>query len=368
MQTVSQSWSRSSIASKKKELKGENQTEIKVAQSEERYAVEGKLGEGGMGEVFKTTDLDLLRPVALKTLRPEFADDNQQLLQFIQEAQSTGRLEHPGIPPVHELGVNADGQVYFAMKLVKGLTLAEVITKLQAGDPESHRRFTFDYRAQIMIALCNTVHFANKNGVFHRDIKPENIMIGEHGEILLMDWGASSDLEVQGQPLEEPDFVGTPAYAAPERFQDPESGSNSASEVFSLGVVMYELFTLQKAFEAKSIRELILLVMKADLPLAYKISSPFQTPCPAEYAHPIRKATLLAAQDRFSDAGKFADDIQLALQDLSAVLCPCTGVKKVLSVLDHIVDAGGGPGAAFVLFWQLLPFILTGLLIWQHLR
>jgi eukaryotic-like serine/threonine-protein kinase len=368
MQTKTNSWSRSSIVRKQQELIANKGLDTTTIQSEERYAVQNKLGEGGMGQVYKTTDLDLKRPVALKTLKAEFAQDRDQLLQFIQEAQSTGRLEHPSIPPVHELGLSDEGLVYFTMKLVNGVTLSEVITKLREGDRETHRRFSFDYRAQVMIALCQAVHFANTSGVFHRDIKPDNIMLGQHGEILLMDWGASFDLLTRGERPEEPDFIGTPAYAAPERFGDPDAACIATSEVFSLGVVMYELFTLKTAYEAKSMRELISQVMGTDLPPAYKAQSPFQTPCPAEYSHIIRRATLRNEKERIENAGVLGEEIQLALQNMSAVVCPCTGVKRVLSVLDRIVNAWGGAGAAFVFIWQILPFILVALLLWQHLK
>jgi eukaryotic-like serine/threonine-protein kinase len=344
MQTKTNSWSRSSIVRKQQELIANKGLDTTTIQSEERYAVQNKLGEGGMGQVYKTTDLDLKRPVALKTLKAEFAQDRDQLLQFIQEAQSTGRLEHPSIPPVHELGLSDEGLVYFTMKLVNGVTLSEVITKLREGDRETHRRFSFDYRAQVMIALCQAVHFANTSGVFHRDIKP------------------------RGERPEEPDFIGTPAYAAPERFGDPDAACIATSEVFSLGVVMYELFTLKTAYEAKSMRELISQVMGTDLPPAYKAQSPFQTPCPAEYSHIIRRATLRNEKERIENAGVLGEEIQLALQNMSAVVCPCTGVKRVLSVLDRIVNAWGGAGAAFVFIWQILPFILVALLLWQHLK
>ena len=108
--------------------------------------------------------------------------------------------------------------------------------------------------------------------------------------------------------------------------------------------------------------------MNNDLSPAYKARSPFQTPCPAEYSHVIRRATSRSETERLKDARQMADEIQLALQDLSAVVCPCTGVKRVLSVLDHVVNVGGGAGAAVAFVWQNLPILLMPLVLWLFFR
>lgn len=280
-----------------------------------RYGMSTLLGEGGMGQVFEALDSNLQRTVAVKTLHAELTQEVDSRSRFVQEAKTTGRLEHPGIPPIHELNEDPGGTVYFVMKKVKGQTLATVISKLKEGVREFRLRYTFPYRAQVMKSICEAVHFANLNGVYHRDIKPENVMIGEHGEVQLMDWGASFDEKLVESRPSEPDFIGTPAYSAPERFSDSLSSRTSTSEVYSLGALMFEFFTLKPMYEAPDLRTLLLLITtkKAAAPLS--VRSPNQTSCPVEYSYIIEKATTKEPELRYKDAGAFAQAIQLAIQD-----------------------------------------------------
>jgi serine/threonine protein kinase len=160
-----------------------------------RYALEGELGRGGMGVVYRVRDLHLDRPAAMKIL-----DEGGE--QAAAEARLIARLEHPGIVPVYDAGTLPDGRAYFVMKMVAGLRLDEF---LAAG-------ISLAERLRVFLTVCDAVAFAHDRGVIHRDLKPHNIMVGPFGETLVMDWGVARQ---SGQPSDAA-VVGTPRYMAPE--------------------------------------------------------------------------------------------------------------------------------------------------------
>jgi len=150
--------------------------------SEEKFTIEAPIGRGGMGEVFLVSDQDLKRQVAMKVLRADAGIGRDQRLHFISEAQATSQLEHPGIPPVHDIGKTADGRPYFTMKLVRGRTLREVFHDLVLKRREVAREYNLHRLVSITERLAETLQFSHERGVVHRDIKPENIMLGDYGE------------------------------------------------------------------------------------------------------------------------------------------------------------------------------------------
>ena len=161
----------------------------------ERYSFGEELGRGGMGSVVLARDNLLGRTVALKRLISA-QPDLEELQRFLLEAQVTGQLEHPNIVQVHEVGADESGRPYFTMQYVRGNeTLEHVIERLQDGDEEYHRRYTFARRVQIVQQVARAVAFAHQQGVVHRDIKPANIMVGPFGEVLLLDWGLARLIE-----------------------------------------------------------------------------------------------------------------------------------------------------------------------------
>jgi serine/threonine protein kinase len=147
-----------------------------------RFDVQGQIAEGGVGQILKAHDVDLNRDVALKMLRERHVDDPDIVRRFVEEAQIGGQLQHPGIVPVYELGLGDDQRPYFAMKLIKGRTLAALLSDRK--DPsEDRRRFLMIY-----LAICQTVGYAHSRGVIHRDLKSSNVMIGAFGEVQVVDW------------------------------------------------------------------------------------------------------------------------------------------------------------------------------------
>ncbi len=238
--------------------------------ADQKYAIDGKVGSGGMGEVMLVTDRDLRRQVAMKLLRTDAGDDPEARLQFVAEAQATSQLEHPGIPPVHDIGIAPDGRVWFTMKLVRGRTLSEVIHDLFVKRADVYREWTLHRLVSAVERLCETLHFAHERGVIHRDVKPENVMLGDFGEVHLMDWGlarvhggthpsegALNLAEIEriatartdaGSHTEHGVLKGTVRYMAPEQLTGTV---DRRTDVFALGCVLYEILTLQPAYDGQ---------------------------------------------------------------------------------------------------------------------
>ncbi|MHC4941327.1 MAG: bifunctional serine/threonine-protein kinase/formylglycine-generating enzyme family protein [Planctomycetota bacterium] len=235
------------------------------APAQEKYRVEAPIGSGGMGEVLLVTDEDLRRQVAMKLIRKDQAIGRDQRLHFIAEAQATSQLEHPGIPPVHDIGLTREGRLYFTMKLVQGRTLREVLHDLLLKRREVHREYTLHKLISILERVCEPLHFSHEKGVVHRDLKPENIMLGDYGEVHVMDWGLarinrqSSELteigavetarQDAGFDTQHGAIKGTLPYMSPEQVNGDDL--DRRSDVYALGCLLYEILTLQPAFDPR---------------------------------------------------------------------------------------------------------------------
>ena len=195
----------------------------------DRYELREPIGRGGTGVVYRAFDRELSREVAVKVLHARGPGAGARLLQ---EARILGQLEHPGVLPIHDVGILPDGRVFYVMKLVRGERLDE---HAAGGVPLADRLRLFD-------RLCDAVAFAHAQGVIHRDLKPENVMIGAYGEVLVLDWGVAA-LRA-GMASESGTVVGTPGYMAPE--QAEASGTvDERADIYALGAIL--AFLLERA-------------------------------------------------------------------------------------------------------------------------
>ncbi len=216
------------------------------------------IAEGGMGEVHRANDRPLARALAMKVLHDHLSPVQGMRARFLDEAQITAQLAHPGIPPVHALGELDDGRPYFTMKEVHGRTLAELVEKGFDEDGLSEHR-----RLEVFTRVCEAVAYAHARGVIHCDIKPLNIMIGTFGEVLVMDWGvarlvspATTAKDLKEAPVRTTmsgdetnwDVAGTPAYMPPEQALGEIDRIGPAADVYALGVMLYELLAGERPY------------------------------------------------------------------------------------------------------------------------
>jgi eukaryotic-like serine/threonine-protein kinase len=180
-----------------------------VSESSSRYDVEEAFARGGVGAIHSAEDRALTREVAYKVLLPNRAVEQQYRIRFVREARLTAQLQHPNIVPVHDLGVDSSGRLFFTMKRVRGRTLARILRRLREGDRAAATEFSLPRLLTAWCKVCQAVHYAHTRGVLHRDLKPDNVMVGAFGEVLVMDWGLAKrirppgDRSAQGELLSE---------------------------------------------------------------------------------------------------------------------------------------------------------------------
>ncbi len=293
-----------------------------------KYVIQRVIGEGGMGRVFLAFDRDLRRQVAIKVIRAELGRDGEHLARFIEEAQITGQLEHPGIPPVHELAVNQGNEVFFTLKLLRGRTLKEILRDLHIGQRDVRQRFSRTRLLQNFVSVANAVHFAHEKGVLHRDIKPANIMIGDYGEVQLMDWGVAKvmglpdrfeSMEEQVETVrtdqelmtQQGQVRGTLLYMSPEQAQGRSDLIDRRSDVYALGATLYEMLTLLPPKTGTTLSEL-LEESRLGLCIPPTVRAP-KLGIPQELEDICLKALEYHPDDRQQTALELAEEIQVYL-------------------------------------------------------
>jgi serine/threonine-protein kinase len=248
-----------------------------------RYLVVEEIARGGMGIVLRVTDTDLDRTLALKLLQQRHAAEPTAVRRFLDEARLCGQLQHPGIPPVHELGTLPDGRPFFAMKLVKGDTLAH---RLARRTTPAHDLPEF---VRIFEQVCQTVSYAHSRGVLHRDLKPLNVMVGAFGEVQVMDWGLAKLLRGPGesssptvvtadisticttQTAASPEetvpgsILGTPAFMSPEQARGQVDHLDERADVYALGAILCVILTGRPPHEGSDTREVLRRTAEGDL-------------------------------------------------------------------------------------------------------
>ncbi|MCE9581793.1 MAG: protein kinase, partial [Planctomycetes bacterium] len=241
------------------------------------YDILSVLGEGGMGTVYLARDTVLNRDVALKVLKPDVysADFAERLAD---EAIVTGKLAHPGIVPVHQLGFDETWGPWYTMKLVQGRPLADVLEGLRDRRPRDEEAWPLPALLAVFARICEAIAFAHYNDVVHRDLKPGNIMLGEFGEVLVLDWGLARVLgegrkrketklvaPAEGGLTRDGVIVGTPGYMSPEQAAGMGTLVGPPSDVYSLGTILYEMLTLQPPVDTSDPDEALRATLKGDI-------------------------------------------------------------------------------------------------------
>jgi hypothetical protein len=222
-----------------------------------------ELGRGGMGVVYKAHQISLGRTVALKMILRGATPSSADLARFRTEAESAARLDHPAIVPIYEVG-EQQGQPFFTMKYVAGTTL----TRRLAEGPMAPRE-----AASILAPICRAIHYAHERGVLHRDLKPSNILIDEEGRPHVSDFGLAKRVEAEEHLTLSGAVLGTPSYMAPEQAAGKRGNIGPASDVYSLGTILYQMLTGHPPFQAATPVETVLLVLEQE-PLPPRLLNP----------------------------------------------------------------------------------------------
>ena len=295
------------------------------------------IGLGGVGAVYSGNEPGTDREVAIKILRPQYKYSRERIESFIREARATAQIDHPNVVPVYRFGVFEDEGVFFSMKRVRGETLRDVLRKLSENRKGYARRYTLRRLVNIFLAACNGVSFANRNGILHGDLKPGNIMIGEFGEVQVMDWGMAryrpeldtiaerrkvhldsrcGEAELSrpgpGDGRDEPPIGGTPVFMAPEHLTGAEKKLTETSEVYALGTILYSILTWRPApYETENLpqEKIVRQVIVGKFQPPRRIA-PKRQPVPRELEAICCKAMAKNPSRRYARVSDMIDEIQ----------------------------------------------------------
>lgn len=302
-----------------------------------RFEHLAKLGRGGMAVVDLARDVELARDVAVKKSLGMPGREDTAL--FLREARITASLEHPNIVPVHDIRFAEDGTPELVMKAVEGRSLADIIDALRRRDPEAVREYTLERRLEVIVGVLRALAFAHRKGVLHRDIKPDNIMVGQYGEVLLLDWGIA---RAEGEPdvSAEGNLVGTPAYMSPEQARG--EALDARSDLFSVAVVLHELLHLRHYLGPELTDPMQIAVFVAEQGGPWSLPQwhrPGIEPMPPlELYHFLRRAMAHDRDQRFADTDEMLTKLLRILDGHISVQCHITFVKASVRKAGRLVD------------------------------
>jgi serine/threonine protein kinase len=309
-----------------------------------RFRILRPHARGGLGEVSVALEQELHRQVALKEIRPAYAQNAAARARFLLEAKVTGQLEHPGVVPIYGLGCFADGRPFYAMRFVQGDSLHDAIRQYHQDEDAAPGARALAFRRLLarFVDVCNAVAYAHSKGVLHRDLKPGNVLLGPYGETLVVDWGlakvvgseqwavGSKETEVRGQesgvsaeaasslptaycplPTAEGQVLGTPGYMAPEQATGDVERLGPATDVYGLGATLYQLLTGRAPFEGVEPVEVLARACQGDFPRPRQVTSAV----PAALEAVCQKAMALRPEERYGSPKALAEELERWLGD-----------------------------------------------------
>ena len=301
-----------------------------VEMGPERYVLMEEIARGSMGRVVLAFDHVLERQVALKILHDKHREDKLSRYRFVMEARITGRLQHTSIMPVYDFGTLPTGERFFAMKPVEGVSLADILRQRAAGDMRTRSEYTRDRVLTIFRRICYGVAFAHERKVVHRDLKPANVLIGDYGEVALVDLGLArlqepepsdrsdvaeaADLaQSDGRVTRVGSVIGTPYYMSPEQAMGLQDMVGPRSDVYGLGAILFHILALRPPFSGKKVNEVLAKVRRGN-PRPPSEAAPEEDIAP-ELDNIVLRALSMDPNDRPETAVALALDIE-RFQDL----------------------------------------------------
>jgi len=314
---------------------------------EKKYTIGSQIAQGGMGAILEGEENVLRRKVAVKRMLSTGDADN--VMRFIEEAQITAQLDHPNIVPVYELSVDEYEQVYYTMKLVRGITMHKILGLIFQGVEETMRKYPLAALLGIFQKVCDALAFSHSKGVLHRDLKPENIMLGEYGEVMVMDWGLArasgrrqgstgpqrtmvrSARQEQGQQTMVGLVFGTPHYMAPEQARGQSDQYDARTDIYALGAILYQILTLEPPIKGDDVGQVLMSVASGHVAHALaEEQGQVEAPTDRTYAHLpggkippglaaiVRKAMALDMNDRYASVQELQADVEAFQGGLTA--------------------------------------------------
>lgn len=290
----------------------------------QRYERRGILGRGGMGEVRLVHDHNLGRNVAMKILRADRLRQPGSLNRLLREARATSQLEHPGIVPIYDIGASDKGHPYFTTRVVHGTTMSERLIEVHQASVDGQWNsapsgWNFRRLVGVLHTVCETMAYAHNNGVIHRDLKPDNIMLGEFGEVFVMDWGLVKQTAAlhEKNTLNEEEWIaaeitqagvisGTPAYMPPEQARGDNDLLGPHTDVYALGSILYKVLTGRPPYSGGNMLSILRQVDVGPPPHPSEIAN---CPLPDDLIRVCLKAMCRKPLDRYPNAAGMAQDL-----------------------------------------------------------
>lgn len=286
----------------------------------DRLQIEVRAAAGGMGTIDVAVDRALDRRIAIKTLHQHLRSDDAAVRMFLREARLTGLLDHPHIVPVYDVGEReGDGALYFSMKLVEGQTLSALIRTLPKGPLDASTLYSL---LDIVTKVCDALAFAHSRGVIHCDVKPSNVMVGEFGQVYLMDWGIARLASTEASPGSVADIaragsvrpsatdnsvIGTPCYMSPEQARGDRGTLDARSDVFLLGALLYEVLTRRPPYSTRDRNETLALAAAGAFPAPRKVAG--DVAVPPELDRIVMRAMAKNPRDRYPSVSALQGDL-----------------------------------------------------------
>ncbi|MBO5763020.1 MAG: serine/threonine protein kinase [Lentisphaeria bacterium] len=323
-----------------------------------RYRFIRSIGFGGMKTVLLVHDRETNRDVAM-ALMPDFRKRSSgDIARFCREARVTAQLEHPNIVPVHDFGTDRSGSPFFIMKYLHGQPLSRFLKRVREGAAPEAEEYNINRLIQIFVRVCDAVHFAHSRHVLHLDIKPGNVYLGDYGEVQLIDWGLSADLDPENPPRAEGGIRGTPGFMAPEQIVSGGASLSIQTDIYALGALLFHMLTLQSPLDGAGTKEVLQGTIRGAIPSPEEYTNPC-FPVPAALAAVCIKAMAPDPANRYRTALEMKKDVRAFQKGYATSAEDASALRKTALFFNR---------NALVSFLVMIILLLTAGILYLILR